>query len=103
MGVSSTRVGDHRGSARTVQFFQNLCHVGRQPEVRTSAHGGLGGKAAKCGRGGGVSGEGWQWFCLSLVGSIPTQPCEEEEFDHSSHITYSLIVSPHISAKTESG
>jgi len=49
------------------------------------------------------AGEGWQWFCLSLVGSIPTQPCEEEEFDHSSHITYSLIVSPHISAKTESG
>ena len=88
MGVSSTRVGDHRGSARTVQFFQNLFHVGRQPEVRTSVPGGLGGKAAKCGRGGCVSGEGWQWICLSLVGSIPTQPCEERVMIHR-NIIYS--------------
>ena len=44
MGVSSTRVGDQRGSARTVQFlslmiiFQIFSHIDSvNPEVRTSA------------------------------------------------------------------
>ena len=35
MGVSSTRVGDHRGSARTVQFLKNVTERA-EPEVRTS-------------------------------------------------------------------
>ena len=34
MGVSSTRVGDHRGSARTVQFLINLFYDNPHSEVR---------------------------------------------------------------------
>ena len=35
MGVSSTRVGDHRGSARTVQYLSKKSYDGEWSEVRT--------------------------------------------------------------------
>ena len=38
MGVSSTRVGDHRGSARTVQFLSNSFSDDPHSEVRTFQH-----------------------------------------------------------------
>ena len=120
MGVSSTRVGDHRGSARTVQFLSNFFHDHPHSEVRAfrriphfphTSHKYFGQLSYSCATAGSYCGRfgpfssivflsfpGWQWSAFS-VGSIPSQPLHVFLASPSPSPSYIFISSPrpHIS------